>query len=163
MSPDAARRTAQHCRRLLTAHIITPHDFAVADAALWRLRRHGRADWCADYASIARLAGVARSTAFNSMQKLMQLGIVTKTRRRLRVAWGRAGACVASRAMPNGWKFCTESAARTPDKGEARIISCKHGAPMKKNALERALSLLAGAIAGADGWTDPRAVQSGKS
>ena len=63
MTPETARRTAQHARRLLTARIITPHDYAVFDALLWRCRRPGRADLIATYAAVARLAGVCRDTA----------------------------------------------------------------------------------------------------
>ena len=147
MTPEAARRTAQHGRRLLTARIITPHEYAVLDALLWRCRRPGRSDLAVDYRSIARLAGCCRDTAIEAVRKLVDIGLIQKIRRRVRVAWGRGREHLASRVIANGYAFraiYTESTAPAADRGEARIISCKHGAPVKKNALERALARLAG-------------------
>jgi hypothetical protein len=78
MSPDQARRMAQHGRRLLTARIISPTDYAVLDALLWRCRRPGRSDLAVDYRSIARLAGVCRDTAIGAVRKLADIGLIQK-------------------------------------------------------------------------------------
>lgn len=133
MSPDQAARTASHARRLLTAHILTPHDYAVLDAMLWRLRRPGRADLAAPYATIARLAGVCRDQAMRSVRKLVEIGLLTKQMRRVRVAWGRG--CVASRQIANAYVFrpvCTESPR------PAAVIALA-----RKSPLEAALASLA--------------------
>ena len=123
MTPDAARRTAQHGRRLLTARIITPCDYAVLDALLWRCRRPGRSDLAVDYRSIARLAGCCRDTAIEAVRKLVDIGLIQKIRRRVRVAWGRGREQLASRVIANGYEFRrlhTESTASTADKGLSR-------------------------------------------
>jgi hypothetical protein len=166
MTPDAARRMAQHGRRLLTARIISPTDYAVLDALLWRCRRPGRSDLAVDYRSIARLAGVCRDTAIGAVRKLADIGLIQKIRRRVNVRWGRGRECLASRAIANGYIFRppqTESARQTADRGDERFLPSIKSTDQQKSARERALSLLAGAIGGADGWTDQRAIQSGNS
>jgi hypothetical protein len=65
----------------------------------------------------------------------VNIGLIQKIRRRVRVAWGRGRECMASRAIANGYAFraiYTESTAPAPDKGEARIISCQRGVPVRK-------------------------------
>jgi hypothetical protein len=123
MSPHHASRTAQHARRLLTARILTPHDYAVFDALLWRCRRPGHASLIATYQAVARLAGVCRDTAISSVRKLADLGILAKARRRVRVMWGRGE--LASRQAANCYEFRTpdtESATPPAYKGITRII-----------------------------------------
>jgi hypothetical protein len=140
MTPDAARRMAAHGRRLLTARILSPTEYACLDAMLWRLRRPGRADLTADYRSIARLCGIAVSTAVLAVRKLVDIGLIAKTRRRVRVVWGRGGACVASRVIANAYRFatiCTGSDRPHADKGIVRTKGSE--------ALEKALCGLAGA------------------
>ena len=142
MTPDTARRTAQHARRLLTAGIITPYDYAVLDALLWRLRRHGRPDLSASYSTIARLAGCCRDTAIGAVRKLVELGVLTKLTRRVKVRWGRGKECVASRQAANGYVFrvqVTESAPQPVDRGEVRLTP-----------LESALARLGAAIQGGE-------------
>ena len=124
MSPHAAQRTAQHARRLLSAHILTPHDYAVLDALLWRCRRHGRADLTVTYAAVARLAGVCRDTAVNAVGKLVHIGLLSRIKRRVRVQWGRGRMRLASRQAANAYVFqppATESVAPATDKGILRI------------------------------------------
>lgn len=124
MTPHAAQRTAQHARRLLTAHIITPHDYAILDALLWRCRRPGRADLVVTYAAVARLAGVCRDTAIDAVRKLAQIGIITKLTRRVLVRWGPGRSLLASRQAANCYVFRspdTESPAPAADKGRVRI------------------------------------------
>lgn len=139
MTPQTAQRTAQHARRLLTAHILTPHDYAVLDALLWRCRRPGRADLAVDYRTIARLAGVKRDAAINAVRKLVDLGLIAKIKRRVKVAWGRG--CVASRQIANCYVFrapATESVAPATVEGIGRIQE-------KESLLDKALGRLAGA------------------
>jgi hypothetical protein len=133
MSPDTAARVAAHARRLLTAHIITPHDYAVLDAMLWRLRRPGRADIAVDYRTIARLAGVCRATTINSVRKFVEIGLLTKQLRRVRVAWGRGQ--TASRQIANAYVF---RAPATESPRPAAVIGVS-----RKSPLERALESLA--------------------
>lgn len=143
MSPKIAQRTAQHARRLLTAKLITPHDYAVLDTLLWRVRRHGRADLTATYKTLARLASVSRDTAIGSVGKLVDLGVIQKIKRRVKVRWGRGRECLASRQIDNGYVFLpppTESAPPATDKGEERIN--------RESPLEKALTRLGTAVSG---------------
>lgn len=124
MTPTAAQRTAQHARRLLTAHILNPYDYAVLDALLWRCRRPGRDDLTVAYAAVARLAGVCRDTAIEAVRKLADIGLIRKIKNRVKVCWGRNRAQVASRQAANTYVFCaisTESAVPPADKGRVRI------------------------------------------
>ena len=135
MTPDAAARTARHARRLLTAGILTPHDYACLDVMLWRLRRPGHADLAAPYTTIARLASVCRDQAIRSVRKLVEIGLLTKRLRRVRVAWGRGGAATASRQIANAYAFrppATESSGPAADTG---LVS--------DSPLEKALTSLA--------------------
>lgn len=141
MLPAQAQRTAAHGRRLLTFKTITPTDYAVLDAMLWRLRRPGRWELAAPYKTIARLAGVCRDTAIASVRKLIEVGLVQKIKRRIRVAWGRNRANIASRQAANTYVFrapSTESASPAVDKGIARVLPSIDS----NSALERALSRL---------------------
>lgn len=109
---------------------------------LWRLRRPGRWDLAAPYTSIARLAGVCRDTAINSVRKLTEIGLIMVTKRRVLVQWGRGGGRVASRQIANAYVFKaieTESAAKPTDKGLTRI-------QVGSSVLEAALSRLNAAI-----------------
>lgn len=142
MTPQTAQRTAQHGRRLLTARILTPHEYAVLDALLWRLRRHGRADFTATYDAIARLAGMCRDTAIAAVRKLVEIGIIQKIKRRVMVRWGRDRALLASRQAANGYVF-TESAGQATDKGKARFSPQIERGAVDKSALEGVLSRMA--------------------
>lgn len=125
MTPDTARRIAAHARRLLTARLIRPADYAVLDVLLWRVRRPGRWDCAPDYKTIARLAGICRSRAIAAVRKLVDLGIMTKTRRHVLVSWGRNRAQRAARQVANSYTFCAhmskESSTRSADSGEERF------------------------------------------
>jgi hypothetical protein len=147
MSPKAAQRTAQHARRLLTAGLITPHQYAVLDALLWRLRRHGRPDLTAPYATIARLANVSRDTAIQAIARFESLGIIQKAKRRFAVRWGRGRECVASRQAANAYLFlvpATESASPPADRGRENLTGRSPG----DSALEAALGRLGSLILG---------------
>lgn len=145
MSPHAAQRTAQHARRLLTAHIITPFDYAVLDALLWRCRRPGHADLIVSYAAVARLAGVCRDTAIEAVRKLTQVGLIQKITRRVLVRWGPGRALLASRQAANCYVFRapgTESAPPAVKKGIARIQAHTGGAQPPIRTVEEQIRLL---------------------
>lgn len=156
MSPAQAARTAAHGRRLLTARLITPHDFAVLDTLLWRLRRPGRSDLAAPYAAIARLAGVCRDTAIAAVRRLIDLGLIAKTKRRVRVRWGRGLALLASRQIANRYEFReppTESTGSATDQGIGNIPSFVRFQKQEK-AHEQA-----GPSSGSDIWARQNAVR----
>ena len=147
MTPKQAARTAAHGRRLLTANILTPHDYAVLDTMLWRLRRPGRWDFAAPYKVIARLAGVCRDCAFEAVRKFELIGILTKQKNRIIVRWGRNRAQIASRQAANIYVFhtpSTESARPATSIGIDRFYLTVPGVQARPSALEAALGRLAG-------------------
>lgn len=143
MLPSTARRIAANARRLLTARLIHPADYAVLDALLWRVRRPGMWDCDPDYATLARLAGICRGRAIEAVRVLVSLGLITKTRRHALVRWGRNRAQVAARQLSNCYVFCApskESSPRPAD-SDSKLDSGSTG-------LERALSRFKAAIQG---------------
>jgi hypothetical protein len=148
MTPKQAARTAAHGRRLLTANILTPHEYVVLDAMLWRLRRPGRWDFAAPYKVIARLAGVCRDCAIEAVRKLELIGILTKRADRVIVRWGHNRAQIASRQAANIYVFhspSTESASPATSIGIGRFYPTVDRVQARPNALEAALGRLAGA------------------
>jgi hypothetical protein len=153
MTPKEAQRTAAHARRLLTFQILTPTDYAVLDAMLWRLRPLGRKVLQAPYKTIARLAGIGRDAAINSVRKLETLHLIKKAMHRIKVFWGHNRAQVASRQTANSYEFCvpgTESANPAADKGITRIIPRGTSTPVENSEFERALQRLGAAQKGAN-------------
>jgi hypothetical protein len=145
MSPQQAARTAAHARRLLTAKILTPHSFAVLDALLWRLRPLGQWAFTAPYKTIARLAGVSRDTAIETIKTLVHLGVIAKQRQRVLVHWGRNRAQTASRQIENRYVFAppsTESASPAADRALDKTSTVLTDKPVDKSPLAAALARL---------------------
>jgi len=141
MNPTTASRIAATGRRLLTARLLRPADYAVLDALLWRVRRPGRWDCDPDYATLARLAGICRGRVIEAVRVLVSLGLITKTRRHALIRWGRNRAQVAARQLSNAYVFCApskESSGRSAD-SDSRLERGSTG-------LERALAGLGAAI-----------------
>ena len=107
LSPNHAKRIAAYGRGLRELRLLTPHDFAVLDAMLWTLRKPGEAELEPKYADIARKAGVKRDAAINAVKKLVQFGLLTKTKQWLIVQWGRARGNLTARQRPNRYVFCS--------------------------------------------------------
>lgn len=149
MTPEQAARTAAHGRRLLTANILTPHDYAVLDTMLWRLRRPGRWDFAAPYKAIARLSRVCRGRVIEAVRKLELIGILTKQKDRIAVRWGRNRSQVASRQAANIYVFhspSTESPRRATSIGIGRLDLKAHAVHARPTTLEAALGRLAEAV-----------------
>src|SRR6516165_2857418 len=93
---------AKRSRKLLRKGLITPHQYAVADALLWSCRAPGRDEAQISCHRLARLAGVGRSTAVEAVKRLRDLGVLTWRKTRLRVAWSLG---VASRQGRNIYRL----------------------------------------------------------
>jgi hypothetical protein len=74
-------------RKLLRKKLITPHQYAVADALLWSCGRAGSPDIQVSYRRLAELAGVARSTVAEAIKVVKRLGVLTWRQTRIRVKW----------------------------------------------------------------------------
>lgn len=93
---------SKRIRKLLRKRLITPHQYAVADALLWSCGRAGNPEIQVAYARLAELAGVAVSTAKAAIKELNRLGVLTWRRTRIRVKW-------RSLVWRNIYRFLTES------------------------------------------------------
>ena len=144
LRPETANRITRGVRRLLTAGLITPHDYACFDALFWRCRRLGAWECDPDYRTIARLAGVCRDRAIKAVRKLAGLGVLSLRRRHTLIRWGRNRAQVAARQVSNLYTFAApskESSSPAAVRGEESSLTLSRG-------LERALAGLEGAILG---------------
>ena len=142
MTPETARRIASTGRRLLTARLIRPADYAVLDALLWRVRRPGRWDCDPDYSTIARLAGCCRDRAMKAVRKLAELGVITKKRRHVLVRWGANRAQVVARQVSNVYYFCVPTSKESSPRAADSDSKLDRGS----KALEAALAGLGRAI-----------------
>jgi hypothetical protein len=144
MTPQTAGQKTSHARRLRGQRIITPHEYAVYETLLFRLRRMTHDIARGSYATIARLAGVGATVAKEAVAKLTALGLLAKQTHRLRVKWGWNQSQVASRQDANTYGFpdpSTEVAARPVQQGEAskeaskRLDNTRNQAPTEGNDL----------------------------
>ena len=111
LSGREAGAIATRVRLLRRQRLLTAHQAALADVMLWSARRPGSGLLTASLAVLARLAGQARSTVAEGIDALERIGILTRIRRRIRIAW-IAGA-TASRQVANSYVL------KAPDTGSA--------------------------------------------
>jgi hypothetical protein len=139
-----ATTVAKRLRKLLRKGLITPHQFAVADALLWSCRAPGHDETQVSYHRLARLAGVGRSTAVEAVKRLRDLGVLSWRQTRLRVAWSLG---VASRQWRNIYRLLaaplTESSTRTTDRVQAKKKDCIERSQVAPEARQAAMEALA--------------------
>ncbi len=112
MTPTQAAALARRLRKLLRAGEITHAQHSLADALLWTCRAPGSAMLSVSYSRLQRLAHVSRDTVARGIARLVELGVVRKTRRRVRLGW-------ASRQVTNLYELlatATESDGQTVSK-----------------------------------------------
>jgi hypothetical protein len=139
--------SAKRLRKLLRKALITPHQFAVADALLWSCRAPGRDEAQISYDRLAKLAGVGRSCAVAAIRRLRDLGVLSWRKTRLRVAWSLG---IASRQWRNVYRLlsgpCTEFAEQPTDSVQGSKKDCievGRVAPEVRHATIEALSAIA--------------------
>ena len=98
LSAAQAGQLATRVRLLRRQRRLTAHQAALADVLLWSARKPGSGLLTASLGTLARLAGQGRRTAVRAIARLVELGLVRRIRRRVRVAWGGS---VASRQIAN--------------------------------------------------------------
>jgi hypothetical protein len=148
LPPFDAAPAAARLRKLLRRGLITPHQFAVADALLWSCRAPGREEAQVSYHRLAKLAGVGRSTAVEAVKRLRDLGVLSWRKTRLRVVWSLG---VASRQWRNIYRLLagshTESSAWLADRVQAskqdRIEVARAGPEVRPGALEALAAIAA--------------------
>jgi hypothetical protein len=102
LSGPEAGAIAARGRLLLRRRVITHAQHSLLTALLFGARRPGSAVLVASLATLARIAGQARSTATEGIARLEDLGLLQRVRRRVRVAW--AGS-IASRVVANAYRL----------------------------------------------------------
>jgi hypothetical protein len=110
-----AKRLDELCR----TKVITPATERVGRMLLWKCPPNDHGDSQTSYTRLARLAGVARSTAIAAVKQLRTLGVLTWRRTRLHVAWAFG---VASRQWRNVYTWIllhTESDRRSTNSEKA--------------------------------------------
>lgn len=89
LCPSAAAAIARTGRHHLRAGTLTHHQHSLLQVLLWGgLRRHGRATLEASYTRLADRAAQARATLATGLRRLVELGLVAITKRRIRISWG---------------------------------------------------------------------------
>jgi hypothetical protein len=157
LSPNHAKRIAAYARGLRELRLLTPHDFAVLDAMLWTLRKPGEAVLEPKYADIARKAGVKRDAAISAVKKLVQFGLLTKTKQWVIVQWGRARGNLTARQRPNLYVFTAfplESAVPSAST-EVDILITRLERQFTKDQADTPLERALAAMANRAGFTVP--------
>ena len=91
LSPAQAGAIAKHCRKLLRHRKLTHRQFALLDTLLWSCRRPGSGVAVVSYGALQKLVRVARETLAEGLRRLEVLGLLSKIKRRVRVAWHNGG------------------------------------------------------------------------
>lgn len=87
LTPTQAAALAKRLRKLLRAGQLTHAQHSLADAILWACRAPGSAMLSVSYSRLQRLARVSRDTVARGIARLEALGVLRKTRRRVRIGW----------------------------------------------------------------------------
>jgi hypothetical protein len=81
---------AKRGRRLLRKGLITHRQLVVLDCLLWCCRdRSGRIT--VSYTALCRLCHIGRATIAEALARLQTLGLLSRIKRRVRVAWHQGG------------------------------------------------------------------------
>jgi hypothetical protein len=91
LSPAHAGAIAKRSRRLLRRGKLTHRQFALLDTLLWSCRRPGSGVAVASYSALQKLVRIARETLAEGLRQLEALGLLSKVKRRVRVAWHNGG------------------------------------------------------------------------
>ncbi len=112
LCPSAASAIARAGRLHLRAGALTHHQHSLLQVLLWGgLRRHGRATLEASYTRLADRAAQARATLAAGLRRLVELGLVAVTKRRVRISWGGA---TASRQATSRYSLVPPATEFTP-------------------------------------------------
>ena len=89
MTPAQAARLTKHGRRLLRRGLLQPLDFVALDCLLWSCRKPGASVLSVTYRALAGLCSMSRGRAIEAVRRLMDLGIIAKTKTRRFALFGR--------------------------------------------------------------------------
>jgi hypothetical protein len=111
------------------ARLISGSELKVGSALLWRCRPPGGEVARVSYSRLAKLAGVARSTAVQAVARLRELGLLVREKTRLRVRWSLG---VASRQGCNLYRWSRVASTESDHRPVIQMqVSKKEGASSK--------------------------------
>jgi hypothetical protein len=91
LTPAQAGAIAKRCRKLLRRGRLTHRQFALLDTLLWSCRRPGSGVAVVSYSALQKLVHIARETLAEGLRQLEAVGLLSKVKRRVRVAWHNGG------------------------------------------------------------------------
>ena len=91
LTPAEAGEIAKRGRKLLRAGKITHRDLVILDCLLWSCRDPLTGAIVASYTALRRLCRVGREAIAGALRRLQALGVLTRIKRRVRVAWHQGG------------------------------------------------------------------------
>ena len=109
---DEAAATAKRGRKLLRRGELTHHQLVLLDCFLWSCRRPGTGAVVVSYTALQRLAHMARETVARGVAALERAGLLSRIKRRVRIAWHQGGVRVRQLANayrlhpPRGYDHC---------------------------------------------------------
>lgn len=101
LTPAEAAAVAKRGRKLLRAGRITHRDYTILDCLLWSCRRPDTGAIVVSYTALSDLAHVSRKVAVAAVARLQALGLLTRIKRRIRLAWHQGG--LQSRQAANAY------------------------------------------------------------
>jgi hypothetical protein len=117
MHPCQAAHVASRGRKLLRAGRITHAQFAILDSMLWSGRDRSSDTATISYDGIMKLAHCCRSTVAKTITRLVALGVVQKTKRKVLAIWNNGGR--QWKQLPNQYRLIhCESVGQTDSKQE---------------------------------------------
>ena len=100
---NEAAWTARRGRKLLRRGELTHSQLVLLDCLLWTCRRPDTGVVVVSYTALQKLAHMARETVARGLRALERVGLLSRTRRRLRVAWHQGG--VRVRQLANAYRL----------------------------------------------------------
>ena len=100
---NQAAAIAKRGRKLLRRGELTHREWCLLDCLLWTCRRPDTGAIVSSYTALQKLAHQARETVARGLRTLERVGLLSRTRRRLRVAWHQGG--VRVRQLTNAYRL----------------------------------------------------------
>lgn len=99
LPPPPARRLtaseaiaiAKRARKLLRKGMLTHHQAVILDCLLWSCRNPATGAIVASYTALQRLCHCARGTIAAALDALQRVGLLSRVKRRVRLAWHQGG------------------------------------------------------------------------
>ncbi len=91
LTPADAGAIAKRGRKLLRRGLITHRQLALLDCLLWSCRNPVTGAIVVSYTALQRLAHMARETIADGLRRLEALGVLSRIKRRVRLAWANGG------------------------------------------------------------------------